>query len=313
MAKEATSPSTTVIAQRRRDVAEFAAMLRRGAHVLGRDPEQLFQLASYEPGGTAPALLAERRWELVPTGRPWLRLLDPGALADPGVMTLVGHGGEISACAYSPDGRSILSASWDQTLRRWDVATGELQQVLSGHDAWVLSCCFSPDGHRIVSASRGDSRIWDAATGRELRALPRPAANFSDCAVSPEGTEVLTVAWDRTLSLWGLEDGILRWSVAGHQDMVRAGAFSPDGKRLVTASSDKTVKLWRRETGEVIRVLRGHRYQVFDCAYSPDGTLVLSASGDKTLKLWTAEPRKGAWWRFRSAVPGPRRRPHPLR
>ena len=71
------------------------------------------------------------------------------------LMTLAGHTGGVEACAFSPDGRRIVSASHDGTLKLWDAQTGAELATLAGHADVVQACAFSPDGRRIVSAFLG--------------------------------------------------------------------------------------------------------------------------------------------------------------
>ena len=65
-----------------------------------------------------------------------------------------GHEGSVDACAFSPDGARLASASWDHTVRVWDAATLAPVNTLQGHRDNVEACAFSPDGRLIVSASR---------------------------------------------------------------------------------------------------------------------------------------------------------------
>ena len=79
--------------------------------------------------------------------------------------TLEGHSNWVSAVAFSPDGKTIVSGSSDHTIRLWDAATGVHQHTLEGHSHWVSAVAFSPDGKTIVSGSSDRTiRLWDAAT-----------------------------------------------------------------------------------------------------------------------------------------------------
>ncbi|MFZ2518861.1 MAG: hypothetical protein WA089_09190, partial [Anaerolineae bacterium] len=87
------------------------------------------------------------------------------------LATLAGHTAGVRSAAYSPDGKRIVSASADQSVRIWDGETGDLLRTLEGHTGSVWSAAYSPDGSRIVSASADQSvRIW-VSTIEELLAL----------------------------------------------------------------------------------------------------------------------------------------------
>lgn len=86
------------------------------------------------------------------------------------LATLQGHTNWVVDCKYAPDGRTIVSASWDGTLRLWDSETGACVHTLSGHEKRVNACSFSHDGQRVLSASWDCSLvIWDPAKGAEVR------------------------------------------------------------------------------------------------------------------------------------------------
>ena len=82
-----------------------------------------------------------------------------GKIYDNNSAILEGHTSYVYSAVYSPDGRSIVSASWDDTVRIWDSDTGECLRVLEGHTSTVRSAAYSPDGRSIVSASDYNT-IW---------------------------------------------------------------------------------------------------------------------------------------------------------
>ena len=82
------------------------------------------------------------------------------------LKTLLGHSGRISGVGITPDGKKVVSASHDCTIKIWDVETGNLINTLTGHSQSIGCMAISPDGRTIVSG--GDDRnvnIWDLNQG----------------------------------------------------------------------------------------------------------------------------------------------------
>jgi WD40 repeat protein len=88
---------------------------------------------------------------------------------------LQGHSSEVWSVAFSPDGQTLASGSGDQTIRLWDVQTGEALATLTGHTGWVSAVAFSPDGQTLVSNSVDETvRLWEVSSGQCLHTLRAP-------------------------------------------------------------------------------------------------------------------------------------------
>jgi WD40 repeat protein len=88
-----------------------------------------------------------------------------GSASDEGreLLTLEGHSGGVTSVAFSPDGKRIVSGSYDNTVKVWDAETGQETLTLKGHSDYVRSVSFSPDGRRIASGSSDKMvKVWDA-------------------------------------------------------------------------------------------------------------------------------------------------------
>jgi WD40 repeat protein len=203
------------------------------------------------------------------------------------VRDLVGHAWTVNACAVTPDGRRVVSASNDDTLKVWDLESGCIVANLEGHTLTVNACAVTPDGRQVVSASDDYTlKVWDLASGRRLANLEGHTARVRTCAVTRDGQHVVSASDDNTLKVWDLASGHPLATLEGHADWVRACAVTPDGRRVVSASDDTTLKIWDLASGHPLATLEGHASSVRACAVTPDGRYVVSASDDATLKIW---------------------------
>ena len=205
---------------------------------------------------------------------------------------LAGHSGRVTAAAFSPDGKRVLTGSADKTARLWDAATGAEVATLTGHTGSVNAVAFSPDGTRVLTGSDDKTaRLWDAATGAAVATLEGHSEGVGAVAFSPDGKRVLTGSLDNTARLWDTATGKAVATLKGHHEgdgYVLAVAYSPDGKRVLTGSWDATARLWDAATGAAVATLEGHSRPIRAVAFSPDGKRVVTGSDDKTARLWDA-------------------------
>lgn len=154
------------------------------------------------------------------------------------------HRGQVTSVVFTPDGKRIVSCSFDRTIRIWDWATGNKQAVLIGHENGVQSVAVSPDGKRIVSCSYDKTiRIWDTATGKEQAVLKGHSGAVYSVAFSPDGMRIVSGSSDRTIRIWDTTTGKNQAVLRGHSDEVASVAFSPNGKRILSGSTDKTLRI----------------------------------------------------------------------
>jgi WD40 repeat protein/tRNA A-37 threonylcarbamoyl transferase component Bud32 len=199
----------------------------------------------------------------------------------------VGHAGRVTSVALSGDGKTLVSASSDKTIKVWDVGSGQERATLKGHTDTVWSVALSDDGKTLVSASWDDMvKVWDMGKGRESATLKGHMGAVTPVALSGDGK---TLAWgseDNTVKVWDVGTGQERATLKGHTNSVYSVALSRDGKTLGSGSWDGTVKVWDVATGRERAALKGHNESVFSVALSGDGKTLVSGSLDATVKVW---------------------------
>ncbi len=238
------------------------------------------------------------------------------------IRRLIGHRDWVVKIKFSPDGRTLLSSSGnfvadllpvpllgrstDNSLRLWDVTTGQEIRRLSEnggvHKAPIAGIAFSPDGSLIASSDiNGLIVVWDAATAKEIRRFEVPGDWVNDVDFALGGHALVagvgkpSFGGSGSLStydmmMWDLDSGKLTRSFVGHTNTIIALDVSPDGRQALTASADKSVRLWDLSSGEQVGIFNGHDDWVFDIRFSPDGRFALSGSVDKTARLWDLQP-----------------------
>ena len=209
-------------------------------------------------------------------------------------QTLTGHSKSVYSVAYSPNGQTLASGSWDNTIKLWNVKTGNLLQTLEGHSKDISSVAYSPDGQTLASGSvDGTIKLWNVKTGKLLQTLTGHSSSVNSVTYSPDGQTLASGSRDDTIKLWNVKTGKLLQTLEGHSYYsANSLAYSPDGQTLASGSDDNTIKLWNVKTGKLLQTLEGHSNWVRSLAYSPDGQTLASGNGDSTIKLWNVKTGK---------------------
>jgi serine/threonine protein kinase len=206
------------------------------------------------------------------------------------IQTLAGHTSWVTGLAISRTTPTFASSSLDDTVKVWNLNTGEELFTLTGHTRDVNAIAISPNDRIIVSASDDYTvKIWNFLNGALLKSLEGHSRDVTSVAISPDGRLLVSAGEDRTIRLWDFTTGALIRVLAGVAGMIKSVAISPDGQVLASGGLDHKIKLWSLRTGEQVQTLIGHSNHILAIAFSPRGQVVATASKDKTIRLWNLQ------------------------
>ncbi len=205
-----------------------------------------------------------------------------------------GHTSVIMAVDFSPDGQIIASASFDKTIKLWQVSTGKLITTLEGHQERLWSLRFSPDGRTLASSGYDSTiKLWNVADGTLKKTIFGHNKTWvRSVDFSPDGKLLASSDSLGWIKLWNAKDGTLIKSIPAHRTKkgrrwwVTSIKFNHNGKIIASTSNDKTAKLWKVEDGSLLKTLKGHRHTVRSVDFHPDNLSLASASEDGSIKLW---------------------------
>ncbi|CAE6441223.1 unnamed protein product, partial [Rhizoctonia solani] len=216
----------------------------------------------------------------------------------PPLIVHEGHTSSVLSVAFSPDGNSVASGSFDNTIRTWDAhRPSPIGGPLTGHSGSVWSVAYSPLGDVIASGSNEKTiRLRDVNTRRQLGVI-KDDHIFLSVAFSPDAKLIASGCGSYSYSpssyivqLWDVQKmTAVANPFKGHTNWVQSVQFSPDGSRVVSGSDDNTIRVWDVERGTtVVGPLKGHTSSVRSVAFSPDGSQIVSCSRDRTVRMWDA-------------------------
>jgi WD40 repeat protein/tetratricopeptide (TPR) repeat protein/serine/threonine protein kinase len=204
-----------------------------------------------------------------------------------------GHDRAALGLAFSPDGKTLASASWDRTVRLWDTTTGKELKVLRGHTKGVWEVAFSPDGKTLASSGQeaGSMILWDVASGKPLHIIagsvegPRFTADSKSVVGSYNGTGSDNSGAHSDVKAWDVASGKEQFTIPSAG--IVAGLATTHGTLVTLANRykpDSEIRVWDWPNNKRRLTIPGGAVRV---ALSPDGSRIASTTWG-AIKLWDA-------------------------
>lgn len=203
------------------------------------------------------------------------------------VRTLQGHSDWTRSLAISPDGQTLVSGSFDNTIKLWSLSEGELINTLSDHSKGVFSVAISPDGQIVASGSWDETiKLWRMDTGELIHTLSGHSGSVRSLAISGDGQILVSGSFDKTIKLWRMDTGELIGTWSEYDEPVYAIALSPDAGILASGGDEGLITLWRLNISQPIGFLSGNLSCVYSLAISQDGHTIAAGCVNGVITLW---------------------------
>ena len=188
----------------------------------------------------------------------------------------------VSALAFTPDGKKLITAGRDGAVKIWDVTAGakELRTISNAYPGWIEALAVTLDGTRLACSGQGGIiRHWDLSTGTELHAQPGHGDRVTSVGVTSDGATALTVCADNQLRIWDLATGRQRHALdmSSSESGWPHAILAPDGCTVVISTADK-MKTWS--------LVNGMESNLPQLAAEVKAGLANFAADGKTLLVW---------------------------
>lgn len=199
------------------------------------------------------------------------------------------HKKNIQTIFYSPNGKHIITSSYDGLIKIWDAHSFSFLFEIKGEYLNERSAVFSPNNEFILTASGKTPKIWDKEQ-KCIKVLGKGTnIDINSAYYDTVGKNVVAAYSDGTIKIWNVDTEKCVKTFGdrnGHRGPINTAAYNHSENLIVSASSDSTIKLWDVKTGDCLKTLEGHHNAVETAFFNQKGNLLISSSIDRTIKIW---------------------------
>ena len=202
------------------------------------------------------------------------------------IGTLDGHTEAVYSVGFTPDGKSVVSGGFDQSVRVWDLASRKEVRRFDGHTGLVLSVAVDKDGKQILSGGLDKTaKVWELPPSGPSKTLADHPGGIRAIALKPDGKQ-LAVGSGKVVKIWDLDGPKPIRELTGHAEDVESIAWRGDGNQIASGDKARTIRLWDATTGAPQGTIETPSDTVLGLAYLPDHQQILSGGSDGVARLW---------------------------
>jgi WD40 repeat protein len=201
--------------------------------------------------------------------------------------TLIDHANRIMSVAFSPDGRSVVTADGDATIRQWSTETGNKTKAFTYHYDTVSATAITADA-RVVGIATLDNavRLHSSTSGRVVCRLPGFKQGVCSMTFSHDGRLLALGSFDGTIAIWRTVDRVRLQTFSGAGSWCEALAFSTDGQTLFASHQDGSKWIRDVTTGRVLTEFSRSSGRILVASFSPNGRTLATGGYDGRVLLW---------------------------
>ena len=211
-------------------------------------------------------------------------------------QTITNHTGSIHALAIAEKSKILISGSYDQTVKQWDITSGKML-ASRFDDLGAIAALALHEERELIAGAGGDGGVtlWKLGTGEPLGFLAGNLSSVESLTISPDGQILAAGCVDGNIRIWYLEPRVFELNtevnpdliIAAHAGQVSSLSFTPDGQFLLSSGADGKVKVWIPEIkNELVTLLVEDENRLLTLALSADGKLLATGGVNGIIKVW---------------------------
>jgi WD40 repeat protein len=205
------------------------------------------------------------------------------------VIKTLGHSDAVTSIKLTSDGKYLVSASCDKTVKIWDFYQGNLIRTMRGHSSWIIFVFITPDDEMIISSDlKGTIKIWDFKTGKELYSIKSYEEGEIPIVITHDGDLLITGSIDDEIALWDMNNFSRLKGITvqndSHLSYINSLLVTADDNLLIAVSNGNKITLWDLKQKKLIKTIELE--ESINCLdFSEDNNTIIASVWDGTIKF----------------------------